>query len=82
MGALCWVTLDMDVGDMTVEEEDVEVVAVERMPATVEMYEGSPVVSRGKVEISETMVGAACAVFLGLDTILMPVWQDSWRRRW
>lgn len=72
----------MDVGDMTVEAEEVEVVAVERIPATVEMYEGSPVLSRDMLEMSGTIVGAACAVFLGLDTILIPVWQDSCLRRW
>ncbi|TNN86796.1 hypothetical protein EYF80_002979 [Liparis tanakae] len=33
------------------------------------------------VEIMGTMVGAAWAVFFGRDTILMPVWLDSWRRR-
>jgi hypothetical protein len=59
---------------------EVEVVAVVRMPAIVEMYDGFPLFSRGTEEMSGTMVGAAC-VFLGRDTILMPVWQDSCRLR-
>lgn len=60
---------------------EVDVVAVVRIPATVVMYEGFPLFSRGTVDMSGTMVGAVC-VFLGRETILMPVWQDSCRRRW
>lgn len=59
---------------------DVDVVAVVKIPATVVMYEGFRLFSRGTVDISGTIVGAVC-VFLGLETILMPVWQDSCRRR-
>lgn len=66
---------------MTPVPVDVDVVAVDRRPATVVMYEGFPLFSRVTVDISGTMVGAIC-VFLGRDTILMPVWQDSCRRKW
>lgn len=61
---------------------DADVVAVVRTPvATVVMYDGFPLFSRGTVDMSGTMVGAVWA-FLGRDTILTPVWQDSCRRRW
>lgn len=62
------------------EPVDVDVVAVVRIPATVVMYEALPLFSRGTVDMSGTMVGAVC-VFLGRETILMPVWQDSCLRR-
>lgn len=58
----------------------VDVVAVVRMPATVEMYELLLLCCRDTVEISGTIVGAV-GIFLGLDTILIPVWQDSCRRK-
>lgn len=67
---------------MMLVPEETEVVAVDRIPATVEMYEGLPLFSRDMVEIMGTMVGAVWAVFFGRDTILIPVWLDSWRRRW
>lgn len=38
--------------------DETEVVAVDRMPATVEMYEGFPLFSRGMLEIIGTIVGA------------------------
>jgi len=51
---------------------DVDVVAAVGKPATEVMYEAFPLLSRVTVDMSGTMVGAIC-VFLGRETILMPV---------
>lgn len=78
----CCGTLPMAEGIMMLVPVETEAVAVGRMPATVEMYEGLPLFSRCMLEIIGTIVGAVWGVFFGRDTILMPVWLDSWRRRW
>lgn len=57
---------------MTLVPVDAEVVAVVIIPATVVVYDWFPLFSRGTVDISGTIVGAVC-VFLGLETILIPV---------
>lgn len=65
--------MPMEEGVMMLVPEDTEVVAVDRIPATVEMYGGLPLFSRGKLEIIGTIVGAVWGSFFGRETILMPV---------
>ena len=50
----CWCCI----GVMMLVPVAVDVVAVVKIPATVVIYEGFPLFSRGTVEISGTMVGA------------------------
>lgn len=50
--------LPIEEGVMMLVPEDTEVVAVDRIPATVETYKGLPLFSRGMVEIIGTIVGA------------------------
>lgn len=54
----CCCTLPIEDDVMILAPEETDVVAVESMPATVEMYEGLPLFSRGMVEIMGTIVGA------------------------
>lgn len=65
--------LPIEEGVMMLVPEDTEVVAVDRIPAAVEMYDGLPLFSRGMAEIIGTIVGAVWGSFFGRDTILMPV---------